>query len=63
MPSIQIIGFQCVVEEEKNGKKVEKQVGRVYTAKSACEDLVAMYKKAGKRAWLKEIYKVEDNPN
>ncbi len=60
---IQTIGFQCVIEEEKDGKKKEKRVGRIYTDQSACETLVEMYKQSGVRAWMKEIQKAEGGRN
>jgi hypothetical protein len=59
MATIQTIGFQCVIEEEKDGKKREKLAGRMYVAKTACEDLVEMYKRSGVKAWMKEVCKVE----
>ena len=58
--SIQVIGFQCVVEENVDGKKKEKKVGRVYQAKSACDELAELYRKSGMKAWTTEIRKVED---
>lgn len=60
MASIQTVGFQCVIEAEgKDGKKVEKKVGRVYTCESAAQELAVLYVKSGQKAWVTNIYKAE----